>query len=350
MATEDDPDINGLQSEIIYYKLNKASDDYTQDSKNFWNTVIAYHPMNKLGIFPSLAKGFYYVSKMNELDTYYDERWNFLYFWAGIKMLENLGSSDSSQGFSFTDLMDLLKMVRSINDNGSSYMDDMLKMNKDNFKDLKDVYDYLENYKSIDLKIDSSGNSPCTARYKEYVTKAHELYKREKEKCQRNNKDEYCRILNSFLLKHEKTFITQPKCTGTKPVNPHSEEENPKHTMDSEGSGVHHKVHGQGAQTLFSPLGDSGQTRGIPLPGGDVPPSSRSTNAISTVFPLLGTASLAFFFLKFTPLGSSLYNRIFSKQIIRTNVEESQELLENSYEFPNTNIEENSHHIGYHNM
>ncbi|SBT59078.1 PIR Superfamily Protein [Plasmodium ovale wallikeri] len=201
MATEDDPDINGLQSEIIYYKLNKASDDYTQDSENFWNTAIAYHPMNKLSIFPSLAKGFYYVSKMNVLDKYYDERWNFLYFWAGIKMIENLEGSDSLHGFSFKDLMDLLKMVRSINDNGSSYTDDMLKMNKDNFKDLKEVYDYLENYESINLKIDFSGNSPCTARYKEYVTKAHELYKREKAKCHGNNKDEYCRILNSFLLK-----------------------------------------------------------------------------------------------------------------------------------------------------
>ncbi|SBS89760.1 PIR Superfamily Protein [Plasmodium ovale curtisi] len=349
MATEEDPDLKVLHTNVVYYKLDTASKDYKQDSDAFWNTAIAEHYMKTLRIFPTLAKGLYYVSKMDNYDAHYDERWNYLYFWAGLKMIEN---SESFQSFSFSDLMSLLKLVRNfIQKDSGSYTDDMLKMNKDNFKDLKDVYDYLENYKSIELKIDSSGNSPCTARYKDYVTEAHELYKREKEKCQGNNKDEYCRILNSFLLKHEKTFITQRKCTGTKPVKPHSEEEDPQDTMDSESSGVHREERGQGSQTLFSPFRDSGQTRGIPHPGGDVSPSSRSTNAISTVFPLLGTASLTFFFLKFTPLGSSLYNRIFSKQIIRSNEEEeAQEILGNTYEIPHTNIDDTAHHIAYHSM
>ncbi|SBT73157.1 Plasmodium vivax Vir protein, putative, partial [Plasmodium ovale] len=296
MATEEDPDLKVLHTNLVYYKLDTASKDYKQDNNAFWNTAIAEHHMKTLKIFPTLAKGLYYVSKMDNYDAYYDERWNYLYFWAGLKMIEN---SESFQSFSFSDLMSLLKLVRSyIEKDSGSYTDDMLKMNKDNFKDLKEVYDYLENYESINLKIDFSGNSPCTARYKEYVTKAHELYKREKAKCHGNNKDEYCRILNSFLLKHEKKFITQLKCTGTKPVKPHSGEEDPQDTMDSEGSGLHHEARGQHAQTLLSSLGDSGQNRGIPLAGGDVSPSSRSTNAISTVFPLLGTASLAFFFLK----------------------------------------------------
>ncbi|SBS94733.1 PIR Superfamily Protein [Plasmodium ovale curtisi] len=351
MGAEEDPDLNELPSNYMYYKLDTASKDYIKNGNIFWENTIGKHRMNKLIIFPALAKGLYYVSTMNKSDiTFYDERWNYIYFWSGLKMLENSESSDSSESFSFKDLMDLLKMVRSVNDQGSRYMDDMLNINKDKFKDLKDVYDYLENYESINLKIDSSGNSPCTARYKEYVTKAHELYKREKVRCEHNNSDRECKILNSFLTKRGNPFITQPKCTGTKSVKPHSDRKDPHDRVDSEGSELHHEAHRLGSEILLSPLGDAGQTREMSLPGGVVPPSSGSTNAISTVFPLLGIASLAFFFLKFTPIGSRLYNSIFSKQIIRTNVEESQELLENSYEFSNTNIEENSHHIGYHSM
>ncbi|SBS99759.1 PIR Superfamily Protein [Plasmodium ovale curtisi] len=351
MGTEEDPDLNELPSNYMYYKLDTASKDYIKNGDTFWKDTIGKHRMNKLIIFPTLAEGLYYVSTMNKSDiTFYDERWNYIYFWSGLKMLENSESLDSSESFSFKDLMDLLKMVRSVNDQGSSYTDDMLNINKDKFKDLKDVYDYLENYESINLKIGYSDNAPCTEGYKNYVTETHALYKREKERCQHNNSDRECRILNSFLSKHGNPFITQPKCTGTKSVKPHSDGNYPQDTVDSEGLEVHNEAHGLGAQILFSPFGDAGQTREMPLPAGVVPPSSGSTNAISTVFPLLGIASLAFFFLKFTPIGSRLYNSIFSKQIIRTNVEEPQELLENSYEFSNTNIEENSHHIGYHSM
>ncbi|SBT55608.1 PIR Superfamily Protein [Plasmodium ovale wallikeri] len=338
MATEEDPDLKDLHTNVVYYKLDTASKDYTQDSNDFWNTAIAQHYMKTLRIFPTLAKGLYYVSKMDNYDAHYDERWNYLYFWAGLKMIEN---PESFQSFSFSELMDLLKLVRNfIEKDSGSYTEDMLKMNKDNFKDLKDVYDYLENYQSINLKINPSGNSPCTARYKDYVTTAHGLYKREKAKCQGKYTDIYCTILNSFLTKHGNQFLTQPTCNGTKPAKPLPEAHDPQDAMYATGLGPQQQAHGRGRPILYPPPGHADQI-------GDISPSSGSTGALSTVFPLLGTASIAFFFLKFTPLGSSLYNRIFSKQIIRTDVEEPQELLENSYEFPNMNIEENSHHIGY---
>ncbi|SBS93765.1 PIR Superfamily Protein [Plasmodium ovale curtisi] len=329
MGTEDDPDLKGLHTNIIYYKLDTASNDYINDKNLLWSSVIKNHHLKGLSIFDALAKGLYYVSTMNKRDhTFYDERWNFLYFWAGLKILENTESSESSENSEFQTLMVLLKAARSMYDKeGGSYEDYLLTINKDKFKNLKEVYDYLQNYKSINLKIGFSGSTPCTSQYKDYVTKAHELYISEKKKCQGNDKDEYCRILNSFLHKHGETFLIQPKCTGTKVVVPHSEGD----TQDS--------VHIEG------------QTGGMAFADGDVSPSSGSTNALSTVFPLLGTASLAFFFLKFTPLGSRLRSTIFRKHIIQSNEEEgAQEILENSYEFAPTNIDDTAHHIAYHSM
>ncbi|SBS94726.1 PIR Superfamily Protein [Plasmodium ovale curtisi] len=352
MGTEDDPDLKDLHTNVIYYKLDTASNDYINDNNPLWSTVIKNHHMKGLRIFDSLAKGLYYVSTMNKRDyTFYDERWNFLYFWTGLKILENSESSENSENSEFANIMVLLKAARSVYDKEEgSYENYMSTINKDEFKNLKEVYDYLQNYKSIILKIGFSGSTPCTSRYKDYVTKAHELYISEKQKCQGNGNDEYCKILKSFLHKHAETFLIQPKCTGTKVVVPHSEED-PQDSVHKEGTVSQHQSHGQGAQVLYPPPGDAWQTRGMSFPDGDISPSSESTGALSTVLPLLGTASLTFFFLKFTPLGSRLHGSIFRKQIIQSNEEEeAKEILENSYEFAQTNIEDTAHHIAYHSM
>ncbi|SBT56282.1 PIR Superfamily Protein [Plasmodium ovale wallikeri] len=349
MGTEDDPDLKDLHTNVIYYKLDTAPNDYINDNNLLWSSFIKNHPMKGLSIFDALAKGLYYVSTMNKRDdTFYDERWNFLYFWAGLKILENTESSENSE---FASVMVLLKAARSVYDKEEgSYEDYMSTIKKDEFKNLKEVYDYLQNYKSIILKIGFSGSIPCTSRYKDYVTKAHELYISEKQKCQGNDKDEYCKILKSFLHKHAETFLIKPKCTGTKVVVPHSEGD-PQNSVRREGLASQHQSHGHGDQVLYSAPGPAEKTRGMSFPDGDISPSSGSTGALSTVFPLLGTASLAFFFLKFTPLGSRLRSSIFRKHIIQSNEEEeAQEILENSYEFAPTNMEDTAHHIAYHSM
>ncbi|SBT84506.1 PIR protein [Plasmodium ovale] len=335
MAAEKDPDLKELHANVIYYKLDTATNDYINDNHAFWNTFVKYHKLKELRIFDALAKGLYYVCTMSKSDTFYDERWNYLYFWSGLKILENSKSSESSE---FSDLMILLKTARSLFDKEKgSYKDDMFTINKDKFRNLKDIYDYLENYQSIDLKIGYSDNAPCTEAYKDYITKTHSLYTNEKQGCQHNDRDKYCRILNSFLTKHVKTFITQPTCNSTIRANPFSEALYPQDTVDSEGSGPQH-------QALHTAGGHPGQDGGIST-------SSGSSNTLSTVFPLLGTASLALFFLKFTPLGSRLYSSIFRKQIIRSNEqEEPQEILGNTYEISHTNIDDTAHHISYHSM
>ncbi|SBS93646.1 PIR Superfamily Protein [Plasmodium ovale curtisi] len=341
METQEDPDLNELPSNVTYYKFNTVSIDYTKDDNEFWKTFITKHPMNKLSIFPALAKGFYYVSKMKQRDTSYDERWNYLYFWAGLKVLE---TSESS----FEDLMRLLDFVKKMNSDGATYDKDMLKLNVHKFKDLKKIYEYLENYVSINLKI-GYPNAPCTKGYRDYVTNTHALYIREKGICQHNYKDEYCRLLNSFIDKHAKTFKAQLTCTGTKPIKPPSEAVGQRHVGDHGSALLQYGARepGEEASLLLSGRGQDSDDKEI-FAGEESSPSG-STSTLSTVFPLLGTSSLLFFFVKFTPLGSRLYNNIFRKQIIENNGEE-QEILQNSHEYSHGNIEDNTHHIAYHSM
>ncbi|SBS94820.1 PIR Superfamily Protein [Plasmodium ovale curtisi] len=346
MGTEEDPDITGLHANVIYSKLDRASNDYINDSNVFWSSVIAKHVMNELSIFPTLAKGFYHTSNMKDNDISYNERWNYLYLWSGLKFLE------SSNDFSFSNFMDLIKMVRSVNDKkGVTYDDDMLKISANKFKDLKNIYDYLQNYVTIHLKIGSFKDIPCTARYKDYVTKTHDLYKNEKERCQSNYTNNYCKVINRFVREYDKNNIKKLTCTGTKPMEVRRAVRDSRDLHVSPDFTFQLSSRDQGAQALYL-QSTRDQTDGMSPSTWDTSSSSGSTNTMSIVLPLLGTVSILFVWFKFSPLGPWLYNSIFSKQITRMSAEEegAHEILENPYSFGHRNTQEIEHNIAYHSM
>ncbi|SBT55757.1 PIR Superfamily Protein [Plasmodium ovale wallikeri] len=335
MAVEDS-EITSLHSNVIYYKLDKASKVDLPEDDDYWNVFMKKSNIQYSRNSTAILKVFYYIAKLDSNQIFYLERWNYLYFWLGLKLLEN------SENSVFKQVMSALHTVRSSNvENSDKYNDDMFKIDTEQFMNLKKIYDYLQNYTSIKARINYPG-APCSASYKDYVTKTYNFYIGEKRKCVQNDTDDYCKVVNRFIGEYEND-LKELTCTGN--VSPETAAAEDLQYSTSEGSSTVYG--GQGAR---SPLGQKGESLGMSHPGGDLSPSSVSTNALSTVFPLLGTASVAFIFLKFTPLGSRLHSSIFGKQIIQSNEEEAQEILENSYEFPQTNIEDTAHHIAYHSM
>ncbi|SBT56953.1 PIR Superfamily Protein [Plasmodium ovale wallikeri] len=336
MAIEDS-EITSLHSNVIYYKLDKASKiDLTEDN-TYWNVYIKKSNIQYSRNSTAFLNVFYYIKKLDTDEIFYRERWYYLYFWLGLKLLEN------SEKSKFHTVMEALHTVRSSNnDTADKYMDDMFNIDTEEFMNLKKIYDYLQNYKSIIARIDYP-DAPCTPAYKDYVTTTFNFYKEEKRKCMQKDTDNYCKVVNHFIREYENN-IKELTCTGE--ASPEELEPEDLEDLGSERSSA-----GYGRQEVHSPLGQKGKYLGMSLHGGDVSNSSGSTSTISTVFPLLGTASLAFFFLKFTPIGSRLYSSILKKQIIQSNGEEEpQEILENSYEFSHTNVEDSTHHIAYHSM
>ncbi|SBT84008.1 PIR protein [Plasmodium ovale] len=332
-----DPDLRDLPSNIIYYKLDKALKENFYDDTPYWNFYIKNTDVKLSNISDSLVNTFYYVVNMKTISTFYDERWNYAFFWLGNKLLENSESSI------FEKVMSVLQTLRSgLVDTKDKYNDDMFDVDKKHFQDLKKIYDYLQNYTSILTRIDYP-DTACTPAYKDYVTTTFDFYKEEKRKCMQKGTDNYCKVVNRFIHEYENN-IKELTCTGK--TSPETRE-----AEDLADSGQELFSPEYGGQGVHLPFGQEERARGMSHLGGDVPPSSGSTNALSTVFPLLGTASLAFFFLKFTPLGSRLRSSIFRKHIIQSNEEEgAQEILENSYEFAPTNMEDTAHHIAYHSM
>lgn len=284
--TSQDYYLNILPSSIFYDKLDRAKEDeYIREQNPYWKTFIREQRIKTLSIFDTLAKGFYYVSHMREGDMFYDDRWNYLYFWTGLKVLDNKYDS------SFSEVMAVLKSVRDRNDQNDEYYE-LINTSKEHLKDLKQVYDYLQNYGTIELRI-SPHNSECSLMYKEYVQNSYATYNVMKGKCKGKDTEHHCKVFNRLETKYKKKDIKDLTCSGIQvpqkvlEVQDFNDSEEDEHSLQGHGTPVSHLAPVPGEFTRDMTIGDR-----------NVSPSSGSTSSLTTVFPLLGTASLAFFFLK----------------------------------------------------
>ncbi|SBT72561.1 PIR protein [Plasmodium ovale] len=323
MVTED-YDISGLPSNIFYSKLDRAAKHYIHSETPSWDTYVKGHPINKKSIFNELLKVFYYVSYYDKNDDlFYGKHWNYLYFWVGLKVLNVLGES------SFSDVMPVLKAVRSGIDGTEVYNDDLFTITTKHFKDLKEIYDYSQNYSTIYAKIGPL-NSDCTSSFKQYVEKGYNAYNTMKGNCSQNNSDDYCKIFHRFEKKYKMDEITKLTCTGTKAPEVRSQAQH-------SAMPVSVQAHGPGIPVLKPEMGY--MLHGMSIPKGGTPTPADSTD----VFPIT---------LLFSPVRSWLYSNVFKKEIIRSieDEKESEEIFQDSYVYPNRDFIDTSHHIPYHNM
>ncbi|SBT54955.1 PIR Superfamily Protein [Plasmodium ovale wallikeri] len=309
-----------LSSNIFYNRLDTASHDYSDKEKSFWNNYIKTSYIKETGISDNILKAFYYVSYLNAKDTFYNERWNYLYFWVGFKVLEKLGN------VAFTKVIPIIKNVKE-HIHGPKYEYDILKIGSDKFKDLKTIYDYFENYNSINLKI--GGNNPdCTQMYKQYVDSSYAVYENIKNACLHNGEEEYCKLFNYIVNKHNNIVLEKLTCNGNKP--PLSVEEHKKiMALDTvEDVGLEQQVHEDGTS------------------------HSTSDNMMQTFFPILGIFSFLFLLYNFTPFRSWLDNILSKKEIIKHNLyeDESEELFESQNKSSYTDRHYNRNDINYHSI
>ncbi|SBS95684.1 PIR Superfamily Protein [Plasmodium ovale curtisi] len=310
-----------LHSNIFYNRLDSAIHDHSDKEKGFWNTFIKSSYIKETDMSDSLLKAFYYVSYMNANDTFYNERWNYLYFWVGFKVLEKLGN------VAFTNVIPIVKIVKK-HIHGVEYEYDILKISPEKFMDLKTIYEYIENYDSIKLNIDGN-NSDCTQMYKKYVDSSYDVYENTKNTCLHNGEEEYCKLFNYIVKKHNNIVLKKLTCKGEMP-SLSVEEYKQKYLHDTD---VEVYLEGE-------------------MKTGKTYASSSSDNMMPTYFPILGIFSILFILYNYTPFITWLHNILSKKEIIEYNPyeEDSVELFENKYDLSDRNSQYNRHDINYHSI
>ncbi|SBS89841.1 PIR Superfamily Protein [Plasmodium ovale curtisi] len=327
----EDRDLCALPSFRFYYNLSNGG--YKDEGDSFW---IGFELSLKtytdiLSIFDELRKGIYYASYISKSNSYYNVRWNYLYFWVGEKISHIVSDNEK-----FSTIIYILNSVRSHFATNENYDLFNNNMTLEHFNDLKKIYDFFQNHDNIEASIQLSKS--CTESYKKYIEDSFSVYKRVNAACKVKEEEKYCKIYNDFVNTYNKKNLSELTCDGQKVSKPVAEEESDPFT-DAEDS-----VGGsQFQKTGMAPHSASVHT-------GELSTPSYSDNAMSIIFPPLGIISTLFILYRFNPVGSWLNSRLFKKEIIPQEEYEnkSEELLENLYEPQTYNAQNRRNSIGYH--
>ncbi|SBT54774.1 PIR Superfamily Protein [Plasmodium ovale wallikeri] len=329
----DDSDLCALPSFRFYYKLDNGGNK--DDTDIFW---IGFELSLKtytdiLSIFDKLIKGIYYASYISKSNSYYNVRWNYLYFWVGEKISHIVSDNDKFLGIIY-----ILNTVRSHFFEKETYDLFNDNMTLEHFNDLKKIYDFFQNYDNIDGSIKFSKS--CTEPYKKYIEDSFSVYKRVNAECKVKKEEKHCKIYNDFVDTYDKKNLSELICDGKKVSMPVAEEEPNSFTEEQRYPVAESDVHpGTGIPEHSTPM----HTKELSTP-------SYSDNAMSIIFPPLGIISTLFILYRFTPVGSWLNSRLLKKEIIPQEEHEnkSEELLENLYEPETYNAQNRRNSIGYH--
>ncbi|SBS98898.1 PIR Superfamily Protein [Plasmodium ovale curtisi] len=212
---------------------------------------------------------------------------------------------------------------------------------KDHFIKTKMLHDYALDYKTIKSKVESP-DAECSKSYNAYIVKHSENYNKVKEECRTNESLPYCALytkITEYLLplracrQKDSTLRTRhgevmmDTFQGALSEGGHGDEFGRR--MGHENSGeLHFPLTAQAHRT------------------------SNSSTIMSILFPVLGILFSFFILYRFTPAGSLLNTYLLKKKKFRTHVdeEETEHMLENTYEYVNRNMGYDTHHIGYNGL
>ncbi|SBT33187.1 PIR Superfamily Protein [Plasmodium ovale wallikeri] len=329
-----DVDLKSLPSYIFYDNLDIGLTNDDDKDKHFWN-FIRQSEMKHTKVLDILLRGFYYTCYMRNGRDLYSKRWDYLYYWTGEKIIKSLTDS-----ITFEKVMYPLKNIRDQFNSSDPYKKHIFSITKDQFEKLKKIYDYFENYNSIFQKIGYS-NSDCTPELKKHVEDSFQIYKTLKQECDVKDTEHYCKMFQELVTEYEKEDLEELTCNGTKDP-----------TASAEDKSVQYRElesHETGPQGSHLRSGFEGGIQDRSMHGGHIPNNSTFDNVTPIFFPIFGIFCVFFILYKFTPFGTWLDVKLLGKKVIQYDIdgEQTEELLENTYEFSSTNKKNKEHHVVY---
>ncbi|SBT02998.1 PIR Superfamily Protein [Plasmodium ovale curtisi] len=257
-------------------------------------------------------------------------------YWMYYHLYNNLTPKNNSQDVS--SFIDKLLKYR------EKYKDDKCTIDtelnsRDYFTKTKMLYDYALDYKSIKSNVETPG-AQCTKKYNDYIDKHSRNYNTVITECKSEANTPYCKLLKKIQSTLSPLKACRQKSSILSPV---SKEE----TVQTFPRVSSERGHEDEIEERREP-GDPGLL--YLQPEAHTYGTSNSSTIMSIIFPFLGIFFTFFILYRFTPIGSLLNNYFLKKKIFRTYVNEegSEQILEDTYESMNRNMEYGTHHIGYH--
>ncbi|SBT57228.1 PIR Superfamily Protein [Plasmodium ovale wallikeri] len=188
------------------------------------------------------------------------------------------------------------------------------------FYKMKMLYYYGIDYDSI-VAQKSNLLFECTEDYSSYIKAYVQTYNDIEGECKGNSSPLYCSVLEEIKrIKNKNDLSKLEICTPL-----------PKEGHEDRSEMGDHNSKEEEAETSYAPS-TSGSKVGLPV-----------------VFSLLGILFISSIFYKFTPFGPWIRSHVLKNvnESYDVGEEETENILESSYEFSNINSSSNGHNIGY---
>ncbi|SBT73560.1 PIR protein [Plasmodium ovale] len=215
-------------------------------------------------------------------------------------------------------------------------------INEDDYKKTKSLYDYALNYKMLKSNVMQS-KKRCTKEDDKYIRENIDLYKQTKDYCQRDTEHKkYCAALTDI----EKVYpneLTKLECNEVvtaetlKLLEGLSTEE--EACVKGQPASERQCTTRKSLENAENSFVDS-QCEACICPN--------SSSSVAIVLPLLGSIFIFFILYKYTSLGTWIHSFLLRKKRSRIiDEEETQELLENTYDSTDINTYNGGHNINY---
>ncbi|SBT55261.1 PIR Superfamily Protein [Plasmodium ovale wallikeri] len=316
-------DLDGLPSNIIYRKLDKAM--LVKDHFDYCEDKLPQELKSYDGFDDFCRKFAFNLDQVKTEGTYTDldkEPCDALNIWVYDNLFSETKRNKPYERSSFP-LEKFLYIWNNMHGKERCSFS-LTNCTEENFKKMKEIFDLTINYNSIKQKIQSSGGS-CSVDFNSYISKSITTYKSLKDKCKENT-EPYCKFVQYIQKNYDENELLRLQCTST--------------NSDSSFRGT-----GQDLSNLYFP-----EESGFQDSSAGAIDNSNSRVAMSVIFPLIGIVFIFFFMYKFTTFGSYFKVILMKNKIIRSNIneEETNAFFERTYEHEDIGSNFNLHHIGYH--
>ncbi|SBS99275.1 PIR Superfamily Protein [Plasmodium ovale curtisi] len=311
--------LESLNSHIYYWKFDNWAN--CSDNTEFLDSVV--HELDGTYNFQDLCSSLY---------------------WLGDKNFKHLSEKEM-----FSSLIDQLysKLKDLYNNNKCNII--TYNINANNFRKIKDVYDYKKNYGTIEKAIQDYANT-CSTKFREYLDKSYESYEELYETCKTCNK-EHCKQLKKIFSTYPNDKLRKLECAvkdaaldTTQVKGAYQAQESDEHlratvvhkpsdgSLSSGGGHLDSEQH-----TLFDPSG-------VPSADGD------SDIFMGIFFPFVGIFLVFYLLHKFTLIGLRVNSFLRKKRILSRNIDdiENLELLDNIAEDEEKDTQRSLFSIPYH--
>ncbi|SCA59823.1 VIR protein [Plasmodium vivax] len=213
-----DTEFDNLNTNFYYTSLNEAY--YDCKDEKFYNAAEEKLKKNywKEDVSDKILKALCYVYRKRSEYNYESDICKYLYFWLGNILLDKMRHNTVF----FDVIRDLFNIL--INNKGKICTALTYHIDVDNFKNIKLLFDYSEDYDSYRNQI-TDFNLPCNEEYRNYLKSYVDIYKRYQGECQYERTSYgYCKVFNEYFAKKDPEQLSKWTC-DIQPNEPEEEEE-----------------------------------------------------------------------------------------------------------------------------